>query len=126
MPTTVNPAKLSGDDFSGDWQEDMPDLFRVLNKFSGDASSALSSQVSLVSNLGFQKIDLKSIVIPTDWVVPTLAAGWSNFGGSEDTAAYRKDANGRVEIRGTVVSAATGVVFTLPDGFRPAMSFLVP
>lgn len=47
-----------------------------------------------------------------------FAAGWSNFGGAETTAAYCQIFPGRIALRGEVVGG-TGTIFTLPAGFRP-------
>lgn len=62
---------------------------------------------------------------------PAFAANWSNFGGTQQTCAYMKDANGRVWIRGTVKKAAAialpDTIFTLPatGGFRPTTEKIV-
>lgn len=54
---------------------------------------------------------------------PTFATGWSNVGGAYQTASYYK-ANGRVYLSGTVANGGTGtgLIFTLPSGYRPAAS----
>jgi hypothetical protein len=59
--------------------------------------------------------------VDTAWQTPTLNAGWANFGTGWETAGYRKLSSGLVVLRGLVVSASTGVVFTLPVGYRPAL-----
>jgi hypothetical protein len=60
------------------------------------------------------------LVVPTDWQTPTLNAGWTNFGGGFESAGYRKDAFGAVWVRGLLKSAAAGIAFTLPAGYRPS------
>jgi len=58
-------------------------------------------------------------------IAPTLATGWTNFGGGFREAEYWKDnATGMVQIEG-LVNYATGTpttntpIFTLPVGYRP-------
>ena len=51
----------------------------------------------------------------TGWITPALASGWSHP--DARTAQYRKVA-GRVYMRGWA-AGGSGVIFTLPDGFRP-------
>lgn len=55
------------------------------------------------------------------WFTPTLQNSWANLAGFTP-AGYMKDENGIVRLRGVVASgsASTAVVFTLPQGFRPA------
>jgi hypothetical protein len=52
---------------------------------------------------------------------PAFAAGVSNAGGAEAPLAFRKDAFGRVAVRGAVVvpSTTNSQIFTLPAGYRP-------
>lgn len=55
------------------------------------------------------------------WTAPTLTNSWITFGGSYPTPSYRKDANGRVYLRGVLKSGTlTAAAFTLPAGYRPA------
>lgn len=121
MTTNISPAKLLEDDFSGDWSEDIGDVFRTINKFSTDTSGALSQQV-LLSSLGAQKVQLQSVSIPPLWTAPTLATGVTDLGGADQVSGYYKDDYGIVHIRGTVVRATVGTIFTLPTGFRPALN----
>lgn len=51
---------------------------------------------------------------------PGYSNSWVDFGGSEATGAFYKDALGRVHLRGTVKSGTAGAaIFTLPSGYRP-------
>ncbi len=63
----------------------------------------------------------------TGWIAPLLATNWSNFGGSEVTAAYRLT-NGIVELRGlvkkSVALVAGDVIFTLPSFCIPAKEWI--
>lgn len=57
------------------------------------------------------------------WQTPTLSTNWSNFGGGWANAAYRQDANGRINLRGMIKKSIAVVggetLFTLFSGFRP-------
>lgn len=54
------------------------------------------------------------------WAAPTLAGTWANANGAPYAqAGYCMDSNGVVRLRGTV-AAGTGLIMTLPVGFRPA------
>ena len=55
------------------------------------------------------------------WATPTLAAGWTNFGGGWSPARYRRLSNGVVQIEGLLTGPASPAnIFTLPSGFRPS------
>lgn len=52
---------------------------------------------------------------------PVFENGWINVGGAAATAAFYKDPDGVVHIKGLIRSGAnTAVAFTLPAGYRPA------
>lgn len=55
------------------------------------------------------------------WLTPTLKNGWTNYGAGYGPIGYRKLANGMVIMRG-LAAGGTGVIFTLPAGFRPDAS----
>jgi hypothetical protein len=51
---------------------------------------------------------------------PAFASGWSNYGGGEQGASFRKGPDGKVYVRGLVnAPAGTSPAFTLPVGYRP-------
>ena len=54
---------------------------------------------------------------------PVFNSSWVNYGAGLATAAFRKDADGVVHIKGTVKNGTVGiaVAFTLPAGYRPAL-----
>lgn len=55
----------------------------------------------------------------TGWIEPSyLGSGWSNYGGTWTNAAYRSK-GGEVEFSGLVKAGASGLIFSLPAGFRP-------
>lgn len=57
---------------------------------------------------------------------PAFAANWANFGGGWAAAAFMKDHNGFVHLKGLVAASAAqanqNTIFTLPVGYRPAES----
>lgn len=55
------------------------------------------------------------------WIAPTFQNGWVNYGGGNATAAYYKDKQGTVWIKGIVKDGSlNAAIFTLPSGYRPA------
>lgn len=63
------------------------------------------------------------------YIAPTLLNSWVNFGGGSAAAGYYKDPFGIVRIRGLVKNGTTGLgnpVFTLPAGYRPPNSVILP
>ncbi len=53
---------------------------------------------------------------------PPFENGASNFGGEFSTAAFFKDHEGVVHLKGTVNGTAGTVIFTLPSGYRPTQT----
>jgi hypothetical protein len=54
------------------------------------------------------------------WIPLTLLNGWTNYGAPQETAAFYKDAAGRVYLRGTVKNGTIGApILRLPEDYRP-------
>jgi hypothetical protein len=54
------------------------------------------------------------------WTAVTFTNSWADYGSTYAPAAYRKDAQGYVHLRGLIKSGTLGsAAFTLPAGFRP-------
>lgn len=52
---------------------------------------------------------------------------WVNFGGTNASASYYKDSLGRVYLKGTIKTGASGTTaFTLPAGYRPQEAEIFP
>jgi hypothetical protein len=64
---------------------------------------------------------------PAPWTAVSLATGWTNYGAEYNAAAYSRTGDGWVHLRGLVkqASGAAGLVFTLPEGFRPKATWLL-
>lgn len=69
------------------------------------------------------------------WTTPVFQNGWSNYGSGYNVAGFFKDSLGVVHLRGLVKNAGiaaipreqpNGVIFTLPEGYRPAGRELHP
>lgn len=56
-----------------------------------------------------------------DWITPTLAGTWADYGSGYAACQYMKDALGFVHIKGLVTGGAAPptTIFTLPAGYRP-------
>jgi hypothetical protein len=68
--------------------------------------------------------------LPTAWTnITTWSNSWANYGGSWQTAQYRKHMD-KVELRGLARNdgtvAAFGTIFTLPVGYRPPAQLIFP
>lgn len=56
----------------------------------------------------------------TGWTAVAFAGTFANLGGAFATAAYRKDPNGYVHVKGIITGGTSGGnIFTLPAGYRP-------
>jgi hypothetical protein len=74
--------------------------------------------------------------VPTKrWEAAALAAPWANVGGDATPAGFMRDAEGSIRLRGRLTRASGGkagkrviplVVFTLPEGYRPAYRHRFP
>ena len=61
------------------------------------------------------------------WIAPTFQNGWINYGSGFDSAAYMKDRNGFVHLKGMVKSGtANTTFFTLPAGYRSSATLYYP
>jgi len=61
------------------------------------------------------------------WRTPSFATNWSDYGSPFEVGGYRMEAGNIVRLRGLIrhtTSSATGTMFTLPSGFRPANTHL--
>lgn len=69
-------------------------------------------------------------VAPEPWKPLPLASLWRNYGQSFSTSGYRKDARGRVYVRGLVAKdgdpLTDEVIATLPAGYRPPEWLVFP
>jgi len=55
---------------------------------------------------------------------PDFQTGWVNFGGTnQETCAFWKSSSGIVLLRGIIKNGTTGIIFRLPEGYRPKYGF---
>jgi hypothetical protein len=109
--------------------EDFPDqsewiepIIRALNSGASQTSSALSKSLTFGENFNATIQTMEVTLKPAgDWRTPTMTNGWVS-----DGAKYRRVGD-RVEIQGSMMSGTIGVAaFTLPEGFRPAVTLRFP
>jgi hypothetical protein len=105
-------------------------------KLLGIAARRISDRGQRTQRLGCHDMaadrplpDHDGAVRPTRWQVPVLEAPWANAGGDATPAGFMRDAEGSIRLRGRLTRAAGGrasgrglplLVFTLPEGHRPA------
>ncbi|MFZ5852297.1 MAG: hypothetical protein ACOYY2_13015 [Actinomycetota bacterium] len=58
------------------------------------------------------------------WQTPSLLNGWTNYANGYAAAGYRIDRTGEVWLKG-LVRSGTGIIFTLPVGYRPTRGQLI-
>ena len=85
-------------------------------------TSEVERLAAQIARLEERVADLQRAV-PTPWVAPTLLNGWTNFGGADQIAQFRRHAD-TVQVRGLVKSGTVGFVpvFVLPVGCRPVQN----
>jgi hypothetical protein len=79
-----------------------------------------------VTDLADVQANIDALERPPSWQAPTLAAGWTDYGGTDATrrVGYSVSALGWVQLRGDANRASSTwtlpeTIFTLPVGFRP-------
>jgi hypothetical protein len=56
---------------------------------------------------------------------PAFLNSWTNYGSGYQTVAFRKDAHGRVHLKGLITGGSgVAVMFVLPTGYRPPLQCL--
>lgn len=71
------------------------------------------------------KISLAGVVTSgASTSTPTLLNSWVHYGAPYATPSYHKTADGTVVLNGFVKSGSSGVVFTLPVGYRPSSQLI--
>ena len=79
-----------------------PNSWATVASFTSNGQIAQQAWNAVVGGVGFQN-------------------SWTTFGAGTLAAAFYKDANGIVHVRGSIKSGAVGTVaFTLPSGYRPS------
>jgi hypothetical protein len=57
---------------------------------------------------------------------PPFENGWSNVGGGRSSAAFYKDSQGLVHLKGVLSGTTATTAFTLPNGYRPSEQLFMP
>jgi hypothetical protein len=116
--------RLNREDFQGKPEEWIEKLITPLNSLS-DKTKVLDKKG--LGLLGFDEVKI-DVTTVNDWTeigtngAPVFKSSWTNFGTPYETAAYRKDQNGMVHLKGRVKSGTVGAsaIFTLPSNCWPA------
>jgi hypothetical protein len=124
--------RLMMDQFQGKTtNEQIENLVGPINNLIDKAQLIDTQGIKLESGLGvvFKQF---SVDVPSDWLeigstqagAPPFQNGWRNFANTWETLAMRKTAEGVVVCKGlissgTVATAGTGTVFTLPAAYQP-------
>lgn len=88
---------------------------------TGDGIAFVDSPIFQVNSLDFELIGTNVIDTPESWHNLGLVNSWATLGGL--TPQYRINVAGDVVVRGRVSSGTTGVIGTLPVGYRPTQLF---
>jgi hypothetical protein len=72
-------------------------------------------------NANFAELKVKTdyLSAPVDWVTVTYLNSWVTYNATYHPIQYYKDALGFVHLRGMCKSGTSGIIATLPAGFRP-------
>lgn len=105
-------------------------LFSQTWQLLSDTNPGEGAQLSLLS-AGGSRLDLYTSSATEPWHALSLQNSWTNRGGSDVTAQYRKVVSppNTVEIIGYIASGTVTdgtTLFTLPTGYRPAHNCVFP
>lgn len=116
-PKTIT-KELLGDD-APDWVDPIVDNLQAI----GPIVQALQGGLSFPDNHNAQ-VKTVTVTIPDPtWTAVTFKNSWVDYNAGNAPVGYRIEPGGRVYIRGTAKSGTTTpgtVLFTLPEGYRPA------
>jgi hypothetical protein len=68
-------------------------------------------------------VGIEGVIVQEDWKAALLQNSWQNYGGEYNPAGYFRDKQAIVHLRGLVklgTLGEQGVIFQLPEGYRPA------
>lgn len=109
---------LDGSGSNTDWHID--NYAGQLRMFDSEVHLLVQHDSPSVQITGDATITGKMSRSGEEWTAVSFTNSWVNYGSSYAPAAYRKDAQGFVHLRGLIKSGTLGsAAFTLPAGFRP-------
>lgn len=98
------------------------DSFKV-SRMPPTTGAPVATDLFVVDSTGKLTLLAGLVSTPEAWVAPSFTNSWVNFDAvNEETAGYRKQADGMVLLKGYVKSGTVGTatpMFTLPTGYRP-------
>ncbi len=99
------------------------------NSFSWEVGDVYTQEADFAAiDAGVGSVIAQSAWLTVGGTGVAFNTGWANVGTGLQTAAYRKDSNGVIHLRGVVVrsSGVLTTIFTLPAGMRPALACQFP
>lgn len=99
----------------------MPKTKITSNQFSNNSIISTKLAIDSVETIKIKNsnVSKEKFGITNTFIAPTLINSWVNYGSGFNIAGYIKDIFGFVHLRG-LVRNGSGVIFTLPAGYRPA------
>ncbi|MAD24676.1 MAG: hypothetical protein CMO44_10950 [Verrucomicrobiales bacterium] len=98
------------------------DTFRT-NTIKSQDSDVTAMTIDGSGNVSFTA-PATNILSDSGWITPTLNSGYTSYNSPYGPIAYRKIGN-IVNIQGITNEAASGVIFTLPVGYRPEQQIII-
>lgn len=104
------------EEFGAGKEPTLTDMRNVINEegwFSGEKTITDKNRIDLSSKTKADKLQ-------EEWITPTLTNGATQYNATGTPIGYYKNTIGEVRFKGLMNGTLTGVVMTLPVGYRPA------
>ena len=91
----------------------------------GDINVVAEDDIEITADPATRTLTIgRAVVLEGEWQIPTFQNLWADYGAGFQPGGYYLAADNRVYLRGAVTGGGvaddtTGVIFTLPPGFRP-------
>jgi type II secretory pathway pseudopilin PulG len=89
---------------------------------SATHKDVVNARVTAINSIGNSGYGTSSVTIPL-WTPFTMQNGWVDYSPPYSSAAYTKTSAGVIVLKG-MVRSGSGIVATLPAGYRPSMSLM--
>ena len=71
------------------------------------------------AKIGANQVTAAKIEVQQGWQSPTMQNGWNRYDTTYEDIGYYKDSLGVVRLKGLAKGGTSGLMFTLPTGYRP-------
>jgi hypothetical protein len=119
---TFDDAPLTGDNIMVNYQNSLSFAIGdadTVDTFHASPVASANSILPLNASAKYPVTVVEGLNTPdSGWVAPTLLNSWTTYDANFNTAGYRKDSEGWVHLKG-MIKDGTGIMFTLPLGYRP-------